>query len=44
MSGDALKSTQLCPSELTAIEDCVRRWPTIDPLLIPAQLAQLQFH
>src|SRR5450830_1280033 len=43
-SGEALNSTQLMPSLLTQIDDCVRLVALIVPLRIPSQLKQLQFH
>src|SRR5665647_2113823 len=43
-SGDALNNTQLTPSPLTQIEDCVRFVALIEPFLNPSQFWQLQFH
>src|SRR5476651_2008746 len=44
MSGEALNRTQLAPSALTAIDDCVRAVARRVPARRPAQLGQLQFH
>ncbi len=44
ISGEALNSTQLTLSVLTAIEDCVRGLALILPLRKPSHIGQLQFH
>ena len=44
MSGEALSSTQLAPSALTAMDDWVRGRALICPRRTPSQLRQLQFH
>ena len=44
MSGEALNNSQLRPSLLTAMDDCVRREARMVPARTRLQLWQLQFH